>query len=58
MSFSTFNPRYRVDARLGTGEICTYGHRNIFRCGFDREDDTLYCGEVGHNKVEEINIIE
>ena len=39
-------------------EICANGFRNPFRCGFDRKDDTLYCGDVGHSKVEEVDIIE
>lgn len=39
-------------------EICANGFRNPFRCGFDRKDDTLYCGDVGHLKVEEVDIIE
>eukprot|EP00904_Undaria_pinnatifida_P003872 jgi/Undpi1/13486/HiC_scaffold_8.g03145.m1 len=39
-------------------EICASGFRNPFRCGFDRENDVLYCGDVGHTNVEEIDIIE
>eukprot|EP00903_Cladosiphon_okamuranus_P008203 g7898.t1 len=39
-------------------EICAYGFRNPFRCGFDLETDKLYCGDVGHNRVEEIDLIE
>eukprot|EP00903_Cladosiphon_okamuranus_P008213 g7906.t1 len=39
-------------------EICAYGFRNPFRCGFDQETDKLYCGDVGHFRVEEIDLIE
>lgn len=39
-------------------EICANGFRNPFRCGFDRETDALYCGDVGHTNVEEVDIIE
>ena len=39
-------------------EICASGFRNPFRCSFDRADDTLYCGDVGHTNVEEVDIIE
>lgn len=39
-------------------EICASGFRNPWRCGFDRDTDELYCGDVGHTLVEEIDIIE
>ncbi|CAM9143199.1 unnamed protein product, partial [Hapterophycus canaliculatus] len=39
-------------------EICANGFRNPWRCGFDRETDELYCGDVGHVLVEEIDIVE
>lgn len=39
-------------------EICASGLRNPFRCSFDRATDVLYCGDVGHTNVEEIDIIE
>ena len=39
-------------------EICAWGFRNPFRCGFDRETDELYCGDVGQDAVEEVDIVE
>lgn len=39
-------------------EICASGFRNPWRCGFDRANDDLYCGDVGHTNVEEIDIVE
>ncbi|CAM9509059.1 unnamed protein product [Ectocarpus sp. 4 AP-2014] len=39
-------------------EICAIGFRNPWRCSFDRENDNLYCGDVGHIAVEEIDLVE
>lgn len=39
-------------------EICANGFRNPFRCGFDSATDDLYCADVGHILIEEINLIE
>ena len=42
----------------GLPEICAHGFRNPWRCGFDLRTDELYCGDVGHTRVEEIDIIQ
>ncbi|XP_015675819.1 HHIP-like protein 1 [Protobothrops mucrosquamatus] len=46
-------------------EVYAYGARNMWRCSFDRGDPTtkegkgrLFCGDVGQNKFEEIDIVE
>eukprot|EP00903_Cladosiphon_okamuranus_P020570 g18881.t1 len=39
-------------------EICASGFRNPWRCGFDRATDDLWCGDVGSQEIEEIDIIE
>eukprot|EP00752_Nemacystus_decipiens_P008422 g7528.t1 len=42
----------------GRPEICAQGFRNPFKCGFDRDTDVLYCGDVGQYSVESVKVVE
>jgi glucose/arabinose dehydrogenase len=42
----------------GLPEIYAYGVRNPFAFSFDRTNGQLYLGDVGQNRVEEVNVVE
>eukprot|EP00903_Cladosiphon_okamuranus_P016929 g15605.t1 len=39
-------------------EIYAWGFRDPHRCAFDSLTDALYCGDVGQDRVEEVNVVE
>lgn len=65
-------PLYRIphdnpfkDEACSRPEVYAYGVRNMWRCSVDRGDSQtkegkgrIFCGDVGQNKFEEIDIIE
>lgn len=48
----------RAHTTGGKPEICAQGFRNPFKCSFDRDNEDLYCGDVGHLSVESIKKVE
>ena len=42
----------------GVDEIYAYGFRNPFTFSFDRTTGALWVGDVGQNKVEEVDVVE
>ncbi len=49
------NPFVGKDGALP--EIWAYGLRNPWRCSFDRQLGTMWCGDVGQDALEEIDVI-
>ena len=54
-SIPTDNPFLGKD---GKAEIWCYGMRNPWKFSFDKQSGKLFCGDVGQDKYEEVDIIE
>ncbi len=46
-----------VDVKGARGEIFAYGVRNPWRIAFDKQTGALWCGDVGQELWEEVNVI-
>lgn len=47
-----------VNTKGARGEIYAYGIRNPWRIAFDKESSELWCGDVGQERWEEVNVIK
>ena len=51
------NP-YKGKSNGFSDEIYAYGLRNAWRFSFDQQSGMIWAGDVGQNKIEEVDIIE
>jgi glucose/arabinose dehydrogenase len=54
----TVPPDNPLVGKQASPEVWAYGLRNPWRFSFDRQTNKLFCGDVGQNLYEEIDIIE
>lgn len=50
------NPFVGADPRID--ELWSYGFRNPWRMGFDRNNGVLYVADIGEDDIEEVNVME